>query len=626
MTLRLKLLLALAPLFLALLVISVVGGISLARLGKSSDKIFEDNYRSILAIQRMKESIENLDSSVLSIVAGRREAGEDLMDLHRRRFEEELKFQEGNLTEKGEREVTKTLRASWMAYLSEYDQFFAQTKTQVLTSRYFDRVLPAQGAVKDSANELLAMNEDAIVRKIEKTKHTAEWLVELLIAVSISGFLIALYVSTTIISRLLRPLSVLGQATRRIGEGDLSARARVVGKDEVAQLATDFNTMAGRLQKYRESSLGELLKVQRAAQATIDSLIDPVLILASDGHLTNVNRAAERLLKVSAQIGIEALDPAIRSLVDQIRRKVSTGKGAYLERGRDEPIRVTTPEGDRHFAPRATPIYAEEGDVTGITVILQDVTRLVRFEELRNNLVATVAHEFRTPLTSLGMAIHLLTEQNVGSLTEKQADLVYAAREECDRLQSIVNELLDLSRIQAGRMELSTKPVDAEILVRDALDAQETFANQRQVVLRNEALPGTGHVAVDVERIALVFANLLSNAIQHSPQRGEVKIRAFASEDSVRFEVSDTGPGISKEYHQAIFEKYFRVPGTPPGGAGFGLFIAKEIVQAHGGKIGVESSPGKGSTFWFSLTRGNSQDIVSVTDVPKPRQREQRKK
>jgi signal transduction histidine kinase len=200
---------------------------------------------------------------------------------------------------------------------------------------------------------------------------------------------------------------------------------------------------------------------------------------------------------------------------------------------------------------------------------LQDVTRLRRFEELRNDLVATVAHEFRTPLTSLRMAVHLLSEEAVGPLTRKQADLMFAAREECDRLQSIVDELLDLSRIQADRIELRTSELDPEELIRAV--------------------------------VQLVLDNLISNAIKYGPEGATITVRAAQHGDTMRIEVADHGPGIPADYLQAVFEKYVRVPGAPKGGAGIGLYIAREIVRAHGGDIGVDSEPGKGATFWFTV-------------------------
>lgn len=603
MTLRAKLLLALAPLAAALLVIGVAGGALLTRLGRSAQEVLEDNYRSVLACQRMKESAERLDSAALFLVAGRWEQGNALAAEHRRRFEEELLAQEGNLTETGEREATERLRQAWTDYLGEYDRFRAAAAGGGAAEEYFARLLPRFLGVKDAAEAILAMNQDAMVRKSDRARRTARRSQTLLLFVSAAGLLLALFASTAITSRLLRPLSVLGQATRRIGEGDLAARARVAGRDEIAALAGDFNAMAEQLQKYRQSSFGELLEVQRSAQAAIDSLPDPVLVLAAEGYLTMVNRAAEVLLQASLEGGLAALDPAVREVVHRVWEHVAGGRGAWLPKGMEEALRAATPEGERHFLPRATPVYAAEGDVAGTALVLQDVTRFLRFEELRNNLVATVAHEFRTPLTSLRLAIHLLTEQRVGPLTEKQADLVYAAREDCERLQATVDELLDLSRIQAGRMELRRRPAEVESLVRQAVEAQEGSAGERRVGLRTEVLPGIGEVLADPERIQLVFANLLSNALRLTPAGGAVSVRARETEGAVRFEVLDGGPGIPEEFRQAIFEKYFQLPGAPLGGAGLGLFIAREIVQAHGGEIGVESGPGRGSTFWFSLPR-----------------------
>src|SRR5262249_16236882 len=155
---------------------------------------------------------------------------------------------------------------------------------------------------------------------------------------------------------------------------------------------------------------------------------------------------------------------------------------------------------------------------------------------LKNNLVATVAHEFRTPLTSLQMAIHLCVEQVVGPLTEKQADLLYAAREDCARLQAIVDELLDLSRIQAGRGERHREPLDRGAAVKRALEANQHLAEDRKVALRSELLPGIGQVAADPERVQLVFGNLLSNAIRYSPEGSTVAVRAAAAGGQVRFE------------------------------------------------------------------------------------------
>jgi signal transduction histidine kinase len=386
----------------------------------------------------------------------------------------------------------------------------------------------------------------------------------------------------------------------------------VNGNDEVGLLAQEFNTMAASLERYRKSSLGELLQAQQATQAAIDALPDPVLMLDSAGSLQGFNQAAVTFLEINPEISgeasLEEVDPAIRSSLARMCNHVASGHGAYHPKGFEDSLRLATPEGERIYLPRATPIYGESGNITGTALVFQDITRIFRFDELKSDLVATVAHEFRTPLTSLRMSIHLCTEEAVGPLTEKQADLLFAAREDCERLQTIVDDLLNLSRIESGRIELHKRRLSPEEPVDLALDTHRAAANARRITLRAEMLPGLPEIFVDPDRVQIVFTNLITNAIRYSSEGSEIVLRVEMEQAEtaltlgmVRFLVIDQGPGIPHEHHASLFEKFFRVPGRPQGGAGLGLFIAKGIVQAHGGKIGAKNFEGQGATFWFTL-------------------------
>jgi signal transduction histidine kinase len=601
---RTKLVAAQLPLVAALAITILVGSHVTRALGRGSEDILKDNYRSVLAAQNMKESAERIDSGVMFAIAGHPDEGGKQIDANLPRLEHELEAQEGNITERGELEATERLRAAWSAYSAAVRGIRPALSDPGLKGHYFPDLLPKFLAVKGAADAILAMNQDAMIRKSDAAQRLAGDSNTLLLGISIAGLVLAIAASSVMTTRVLRPLTVVGLTARRLGEGDLEVRAKVAGNDELAELARELNTMADHLQRYRKSSLGELLEAQLAAQATIDSLPDAVLVIGLDGELRHGNQAAEALLKVAPEAGPRALamlEPGVRAVVEHLRQHVAGGHGPYIPKGLDEAVKIATPEGERALLPRAAPLYAEEGDVVAATIVLQDVTRLRRFEELRNDLVATVAHEFRTPLTSLRMAVHLLSEENVGPLTRKQADLVFAAREECDRLQSIVDELLDLSRIQADRIELRMASIDPEALVRSTLEAHASEAEARRATLRSELLPGMPAIVADRERIQLVLDNLISNAIKYGPGGGTIAIRGVERGGWLRFEVADQGPGIPADYHQAVFEKYVRVPGAPRGGAGIGLYIAREIVRAHGGEIGVDSAPGAGATFWFTV-------------------------
>lgn len=611
MTLRTKLLLAQTPLGLALALVCLLSVMMFVSLGSHSQTILKDNYRSVLATQRMKESIERLDSAALFLLAGQREKGLQQAAEHQPLFAAELQVQEGNVTEPGEREITGRLRAFWLDYQEKFSQLAKISDSEAAKRFYFIDLEPTFYKVKNAADEILALNQDAMVHKSDNVRRTAEHMNALIIAAALGALVFGFVLSIWLTRRLLRPLSVLSQTTRRLGEGDFTARAPVHGSDELAQLARDFNAMAGHLDEYRRSSLGELLQVQQASQSAIDSLPDPVVVFGVEGDIRNVNRAAETLLGLvlesHAKDPLQGVDLAVCAVLERLRTHVLGGKGPYMPKGFEEAIRLPSSEGDKYLLPRATPVYEPRGGIIGATVILQDVTRLRRFDELKNDLVATVAHEFRTPLTSLRMAIHLCLEQIVGPVTEKQVDLLCAAREDCERLQAMVDDLLDLSRLEAGRIEMHPRAIAVDALIKVAIEAHRSAAEEREVQLTVHQPLAGDEVSVDPERIALVFSNLITNALRHTPSSGKIEVRAWPTDGAVRFEVADTGEGIAPEYQRRVFDKFFRVPGSASHGAGLGLSIAKEIVLGHGGEIGVESQLGQGSTFWFTLPRTAAQ-------------------
>jgi len=605
MFLKTKLFLAQVPLALALLVLGAIAITTIGQLGSHSERILKENYRSVLAAQRMKEASERMDSAALFITLGQREEGKQLASHNRSIFEDELSVLIKNITEKGEQEASEALLNRWRDYSASYERFVQEGNFAVLRDRYFSELLPKFLAVKEGADVFLALNQDAMVRKSDEVRRFSRRLETSITLAAILATLAGIIASMALITRIIRPLSVLTQTARRIKEGDFEVRAQVEGSDEIALLAQEFNTMTDSLDRYRKSSLGELLQSQQASQAAIDGLPEPVVSTDLEGKILNTNRIATEWFGqgVSGSLAeaVRSLEPALAAAVEKARAYVLAGKGAYLPSDLDEAVKIVTAEGERYLLSQASPVYDETGSLATISIVLRDVTLLSKLDAMSKSLVATFAHEFRTPLTSLRLAIHILLDQLAGAMTEKQLDLIYAAREDCERLQNLVDDILSIVRLQSGKIELRRVMLGVIPFVGHIVDQHRLLVEERGLTLSQALPPFGGEVFADSERLELVFANLITNAIRHTPPGGSIEIRALPDGEFVRFEVKDTGEGIPEEYQSQIFDKYFQVPSSYRKGTGLGLTIAKNIIEAHGGFIGLKSELGQGSTFWFTL-------------------------
>jgi two-component system, NtrC family, sensor histidine kinase KinB len=297
--------------------------------------------------------------------------------------------------------------------------------------------------------------------------------------------------------------------------------------------------------------------------------------------------------------------------------RVLKGGGDFLPTDLSKALCLRIDDKEIFILPRVIGMRDDDSNVFGAAAVLQDVTRFRLLDDVKTNLVSTVSHELKTPLTSVRMGLHLLLEEKIGSLNPKQLELLLAAREDSERLLRMINDLLDLARIESGARRMSLERRSPKDLVEKALGDLRDLAAPKDVRLRSDVEPGLPDVSVEPQQISHVFSNLVSNAIKYSPPGEEVLIRAqHDGEGGVRFSVTDRGPGVPLQYQSRMFEKFFRVPGSKSGGAGLGLAISREIVTAHEGHVGLNSQTGKGSEFYFVLP------AVDQNDSPEQRTQE----
>jgi signal transduction histidine kinase len=355
------------------------------------------------------------------------------------------------------------------------------------------------------------------------------------------------------------------------------------------------------LRTIRRSDRLDLMRTRRATGEVFKALPSAIAVLDLDGRVDVATGEAERLFGLKP--GVKVADLGYDWLTPLIRRAQTEGRVVDVT-AKENCIQVFGDNREYFFAPTVVPIPAESGrnEISGTAVILKDMSQVREQQELKRSAVTTVSHQLRNPLTSIRMSIHLLLEESLGPLKPKQAELLVAAREESERLTAIVEELLDLNRMESGRTLLDIDRISPHQLAQDSLEPFQVEARDKGVGLANSVPGDVPEVLGDAKRLQHVLSNLLSNALRFTGPGGTVSVGAEAETGMVRFAVTDTGAGIAADDVNRIFEPFYRVPGQgKPTGIGLGLAIVKEIIKTHGGSVGADSTPGKGSTFWFTL-------------------------
>ena len=615
MSLRTKLLVSYLVFVAALVVLGGWSAWRLREMGGVSRRIISNNYDSVVAAQEMKESLERQDSAALFALLGARDRAMAQMREHRARFDSNFQKAANNITEIGEPEALETIRRDRDAYYQMFDAFLAKlngpagdgggsdVKREEVSERneYFKRLEPQFNKLRADCEYLLQLNQRAMLAKSEAAAGVAQlWFYRTLLIAGLlvaAGLMLAFFLS----NRIVEPLRQLTATTARIAGGDLNAKVTVSSRDEVGVLAAEYNRMAERIRQLRSSDMGKLLVAQQTTEAAIDSLYDPVIVTDAQGHVTKLNPAAEEIFgsekgNAGRHVGEVARDARIAGAVAEALESQHPVAGE----GMSSVLPLAVDGSERAFRLRTTPMRDDGHRLLGAVTILEDITHLREIDRLKSEFIATASHELRTPLTSVQMGVHLLLEGALGELTDNQNEVLQACRQDCERLDKLMRDLLDLSKIEAGESQPQLATVSARDLLTTAVKELRPQVETKGLKLSVDVPVELPWVSVDRLQIERVISNLIINALRHT-KNGEIKISAERRENHVSVSVRDTGSGIPSEYLPHIFDKFVQVPDAPTGGAGLGLTISKSIVEAHGGQISVQSEVGRGTTFTFTL-------------------------
>ncbi len=573
MRIKTKLTLGVGLLFLLIIFLSVMGAAYISELKNDTDSILTANYNSLEYSRNMLIALED----------DAKKAQKD--------FEVNLQRQEKNITELGEPAVTAAIRNNF--------ESFKQNGSDSLL----------EGEIRKNIFLLMEMNMEAIKRKSETAKTTADKAVFWVLLSGTMCFLIAFVLLVNLPSNIANPISELTESIKQIAEENYAQRVHFESHSEFGQLASSFNTMAAKLEEYNNSNLANLMMEKKRIETLINNMHDPVIGLDENLVVIFANEEAIKIsgLKKEEFIGKSATDLSVRN--DLIRTLIQDIiPGEEIRDTKQSPIKIFSGNKESYFEKETlnisiTPTGETTAILVGHVVFLRNVTSYKELDFAKTNFISTVSHEFKTPISSIKMSLDLLENDRIGKLNEEQKHLIEGIKDDANRLLKITGELLNMSQVESGNIQLSIQQADPKEILLYAVSTTKTQADQKQITFELDCPDNTPRVMADSEKTAWVLTNLLSNAIRYSYENSIIYLTIREHEDKVEISVHDTGQGIAPEYKDKIFDRYFRVPGTKKEGTGLGLAISKEFIEAQGGKITVDSEFGSGSTFTVTLNK-----------------------
>lgn len=571
MKIKTKLSLGIGLLFALIVLLVALSTFKVHVLKSETESILEANYNTL---EYARQMIRALD-----------EAGMDRSAIEK--FAQALNKQQHNITEAGEAESTESLAA----HFNELRQAPADLQLPKL--------------IRADLDGIMKLNMIAIQRKSVQANSTAE---NMIFWVSLTGticFMIALVLLFNLPGSIADPIKELTASIRQIADRNYSERVHLESHDEFGDLAASFNTMAKKLEEYNNSSLARLMMEKMRIETLINNMHDPVIGLDEHMKIIFINEEAQKITGLRQQelIGrssqeLSVTNDLIRSLIQDL---VMKGRHA-------KPVKIFADGKESYFEKEIHDIWVvptgeQEQKLIGHVIILRNVTSYKELDSAKTNFIATVSHEFKTPLSSIKMSLQLLKTGQAGQVTEDQASLLESILDDANRLLKITGELLNMTQVESGNIQLSLVPVPPAEIVHYAINANKVQAEQKHISIQVSCPGDLPKVLADSEKTAWVLVNLISNAIRYSYENSTVYISVTAEGGSICFSVKDKGQGIAPQYKDKIFDRYFRVPGTQKEGTGLGLAISKEFIEAQGGQISVETDFGAGSEFAVRLNR-----------------------
>ena len=570
MRIKTKLNLSVGLLFVMIILLSLIGAYYVFLIKKDTQNILTANYNTLEYSRNMLLSLDEMTLNEAKAVY---------------EFESNLSKQAANITESGESQATASLRKNF----------------NDLKNSPADEVLKSK--IRSDIFRIMILNMTAIKAKSEVAKRTAETANLWIAASGTLCFLIAFNLLINLPNSIANPIQELTASIRQIANKNYSQRVHFIDHNEYGDLARSFNTMAEKLLEYNNSNLYKLSFEKKRLETLINNMHDPIIGLDNDGIILFVNDEALKIMGLKSEHAVGKLASTLALSNDLIKSLI----GSELENNHPHPMKIFADGKESYFEKETVkitvvPTGETEAIAIGNVIILRNITIFKELDFAKTNFIATVSHELKTPIASIKLSLQLLEKPHIGAINAEQQQLIDGIKEDSQRLLKITGELLELSQLETGNIQLNMDKCNGYDIINYAMEAVKIQAEQKQLSLVVDAAKNLPDVKADKEKTAWVLINFLTNAIRYSLENSTITVRLAHENGQISFNVIDTGKGIESRYKDKVFDKYFQIPGSHKSGTGLGLAISKEFIEAQNGTIGVESELGSGSTFYFKLS------------------------
>ena len=598
MKIKTKIQVALLIVFTGIAVLGAINGFYLDRIAKKSAIMMRENYRSLnythemsLALEDVTSAINLRETSPLFKRTKLREAFD--------KFERYMALQDRSIADEEEKELTIQLREA-------FETFRKQTEEDLRQDGKLDISAYMQSLnIRDLLNKVYTRNEEIILRTTDQATVMINRVNLYVILFGFFIFIAALAAMFYLPDIFARPVRRLTESMQRVAMREYSERLPIMSNDEFGDMARSFNIMTEKLEEYEAYNLEQLMSEKLRIETLISRMKAAIVGIDKDCTVLFANPVAERLLNArEADIRGKKLEDIDNSFLGEmtceLKEEGITEEGTY-------PNLKVEKNGQTLFFSKdilSVKVPSKDGKAEadyGWVIVLKNITKLAQENIAKTNFMARLSHELKTPLAAIGMSTDLLRDERIGSVNEEQIELADTIKQNTSRMLTMVNELIDMAKIETGNINLDFKATAPEYVVEYALSSVKTFLKEKRIEIVKIIEPDLPKMEIDPQRTGDVLINYLTNAIRYSPKGGKLEISVASFVDVISFSVKDYGKGIEKKELMKVFQKFTRSKDDKTKGTGLGLAISKEFIEVQGGTVWAESSPGEGSVFGFHL-------------------------